>query len=281
MTDVLAENLPSVKEIDDICFLMVTCNKEEGRFFLLQNVTRSLKEDRDWTNWQDRFFVFDNDSSHPGSKDFVRESFKNVFWSRTNYGYWTAVRWFCDRAEKSGFKYLYLIESDCVHYSIGKVKQAYDFLSRNPEIGMIRTQKFSVKNKHLYDKRSPHPNSNTSDWCVQHNMFSKKDAFFEKTSVEGIYVTNMVAKMPGLHRISTLGSVLSSLEGRNFDEIDFQRESFRVNPLNGLLDEGIFDCFLSSKLRNCAGSYIESDNEMGYIPTRTGTVHPIEEVETL
>lgn len=272
---------PSAKGLDDLCFLMVTCNKELGRFFLLQNVARSLATEKDWCNWSEKFFVFDNDSTFEGSRDFITKNFKNVFWAKKNYGYWTAVRWFCDRSTRLGFKYIYLIESDCVHYDIGKVQYAYNSLSNHSEIGMIRTQKFSVENKHLYDKRDYQKNSDISNWCVQHNMFAKKDAFFEKTTCPDVFLTNMVAKMPGLHRISTLKNVLDQLDGKMFSEIDFQREYYKISGLNGILDGGIFDCFLSSKMRECAGSYLEQDNELGYIPTRTGTIHQIGEIELL
>jgi len=266
--------------MEDVCFWMVTCNKEPGRFSLLRSVTETLKSDPDWPNWEDDFFVFDNASDFEGSRSFLEENYKQTFWSQKNYGYWSAVNWLCKKSDEMGYKFIYLIESDCVHYDIARVRYAHEYLSQNPDIGMVRMAKFSVDDRHLYDKRNPQPNSNTDDWCVQYNMFSQKNGEFEKTNVKDIFKTNMVAKVGGFHRISHLSTVMKSLAGKRFSEIDFQREFFNICPENALLDGGLCDSSLSAKMRECAGSYLEENNPLGYIPTRTGNITPYEEVET-
>jgi len=214
---------PSMKDINDTLHCMVTCNKEPSRFSLLKSVVESFERDPDWAFWQDHFVVFDNDSSFEFSKDFINDHFKNVFWSKKNYGYWTAVSWLSSYADKMGYKFIYLIESDCPHYNIGNLRHARYSLEIDESIGMVRTSKFSIRDKHLYDKRDRRENSNIADWFVQYNMFTDKSATFEKTQSPLIWKTNLVGKVVGLHRVKELKESLDKLKGRNFSEIDFQR----------------------------------------------------------
>ncbi len=270
---------PTMKGVCDTLMCMVTCSREYSRFSLLKETVESLKTDPDWENWSDHFFVFDNDSTYEGSRELILSHFDNVFLSKKNHGYWTAVKWLCDFAVKKGYKFIYLIESDCPHYDIGNLRYAREILDLDDSVGMVRTSKFSIKEKHLYDKRNRVENSNVADWFVQYNMFTNQSATFEETNVPLVWKTNLVGKVVGLHRVSHLNSALNKILGQDFSEIDFQRSFNDLFASNAILDGGIYDSAPSLRLASVAGSYISENNPAGYIPTRSGFILPPDEVE--
>lgn len=247
---------------------------------MLRKVVDSLWETGTGLSWGTDFYVFDNASTFKGTQELLQSNFKNVLLSEENYGYWSAVNWFVDFATKQGYDYVYIMESDCVHFNVNQLKYAAKTLDSYPELGMVRTAQFSLKNKHLYDKSQRYPESVTSEWFTQSNFFTKEGAQYEPTTIVDVYKTNLVAKVCGLHRISALKEVLSKLQSiKWFIEVDFQRFYHEKHPFNAILDGGIYNSTAAYEPNVIAGSLVkEAVDENGYRKTREGFITPVEEM---
>ena len=246
---------------------------------MLRKVVESFETQVPFNEWKDDFYVFDNNSTYEGTKELLKSSFKNVFLAETNYGYWSAVNWFAAWALNRGYDYVYITESDCVHYDIHQLKDAITILEKNASIGMVRTAEFSLANRHLYDKAQRHPNSRTCEWFSQRNFFTNTAAVYIPTDIDRVFETNLVAKVCGLHRVSTIVSVLSQLSGW-FVEVDFQRFYHQVHPMNAILDGGIYNTAPSYEPHAIAGSWVKDNvDENGYLKTREGFISKIEDMK--
>lgn len=262
-----------------ICYLLVTCSREKTRQTMLEKVVSSLKNQDCWDNWEENFYVFDNDSTFQGSKDYLRSEFRKVFFAKENYGYWSAVNWFCRFALEKEYEYVYVLESDCIHYGIERLDDAIRLMNERPDIGMVRTADFSIENKHLYDKSKRYSNSHTCDWFVHFNVFTNEHARFIPTSVKSVFETNLVAKVCGLHRVSSLKDALSRLDGW-FVEVDFQREYHELHSINAIMDGGIYNSSPAYEPNVIAGSLVkEKVDSNGYRKTREGFITPLEEMK--
>ena len=262
-----------------VCYLLVTCSREQSRDTMLRKVVESFKEQPSFDEWENDFYVFDNCSTYDGTKELLKTSFKNVFLAEANYGYWSAVNWFATWARSKGYDYVYITESDCIHHDIHQLRDAIALLEKNVAIGMVRTAEFSLVDKHLYDKAQRHPNSRTCEWFSQRNFFTNTEAVYVPTEIAGVFETNLVAKVCGLHRVPALISVLSQLSGW-FIEVDFQRFYHQVYPVNAILDGGIYNTTPSYEPNVVAGSWVKDKaDENGYLKTREGFVDKVEEMK--
>lgn len=261
-----------------VAYLLVTCSREKTRDTMLKKVVESLKSLPAWETWKEDFYVFDNASTYENTQTELMSSFEKVILSEENYGYWSAVNWFTNFAQNKEYDYVYIMESDCVHYNIDQLNDGIKLMELEPELGMLRAAEFSLKNKHLYDKARRHPDSITSEWFTQSNYFTKEPATYEYTKVPGALKTNLVAKVCGLHRVLSLKEVLSQLVGW-FIEVDFQRFYHEKHPFNAILDGGIYNSTAAYEPNVIAGSLVkEAVDENGYRKTREGFITPIEEM---
>lgn len=264
-----------------ICYLLVTCSREASRDSMLRKVVESFKTQSKFEDWKDHFYVFDNASTYGDTPTFLRENFDNVFVAEENYGYWSAVNWFCDFASKKGYEYVYILESDCVHYDIEKLDRALSLLENDQEVGMVRASEFLLEKVHLYDKSQRHRDSRTCDWFSQFNIFSNQHAQYATTDQSSILKTNLVAKVCGLHRVDPLKKVLNKLiEKEWFIEVDFQKHYFDLYKFNAIIDGGIYNSSPAYEPNVIAGSLVvEKVDKNGYRKTREGFVTPLGEMK--
>lgn len=248
---------------------------------MLKKVIESLTSQKEFENWKDHFYVFDNASTFGNTKEYLRSSFKNVLLAEENYGYWSAVNWVSEFARNHGYDYIYIMESDCVHHDIEQLRDAVRVLEENSDLGMVRTAEFSLANKHLYDKDQRHAESKTCEWFRQSNFFTGRAATYSSTQVENVYKTNLVAKVCGLHRISSLKKVFDQLiDEKWFTEVEFQKFYHQDFPLNAILDGGIYNSTPAYEPNVVAGSLVvEKIDTNGYRKTREGFVTPISEMK--
>lgn len=246
---------------------------------MLRAVVESFKSHPEWSEWEKDFYVFDNQSSYGNTQDFLKSQFKNVFLSEENYGYWSAVNWFCNWAKQKGYEAVYITESDCVHFNLEQLSSAISLLENDRSVGMVRTQEFSVANKHFYDKSQRLPESKTCEWFQQYNVFTGQSAIFSQTQFENVYLVNLVAKVCGLHRIDAMIEVLSKLPVA-FTEVDFQRIFYSKFTQNAILDGGMYNTTLSYAPEAMAGSFVQGEiNASGYRRTREGFINSLEEMK--
>lgn len=267
--------------MNKICYLLVTCSREKTRSSMLETVVSTLKSHDEWSSWKNDTFVFDNDSSVEGTKEFLQKNFKNLLFSQENYGYWSAVNWFSNFALEKQYEYIYIMESDCVHFDISQMKNAVKVLDLYQDIGMVRTAEFSVANRHLYDKSQFHKDSKKSEWFQQKNHFTSMPASYEKTEIDKVYKTNLVAKVCGLHRINSLKKVMQNLATIEwFSELDFQKFYHEDFSFNAILDGGMYNSKIAYEPNSIAGSLVvEKIDQNGYRKTREGFVTPVNDMK--
>ena len=58
----------------------------------------------------------------------------------------------------------YVIESDMIHYDVGRLAEAEAFLRTRPDVGAVRCMEYSVADRRLYDKSSPVPGGRRWAW---------------------------------------------------------------------------------------------------------------------
>lgn len=238
-------------------YIMITCCLEQGRKDILKHVVDNLITQANFDEINSNFIVFDNASTMDGIIDLL-SPFNCVLRSNKNVGYWTALRYIANFASSNFVmpKYVYSIESDCVHDRIERIKECEEFLDVNPDVGMIRTQEFIVSKSQLYDKDKPRPDSRIYAWQRQTNRFRNNErVFFEHTS-GNIYKTNFTPVVCGLSRFSVFSAALEHLSHMpNMSEADYQGFVDSQYSRVGLYDHGLFNSKLSfMNINTVAGS---------------------------
>ena len=266
----------------DTLYLLVTCSLEPSRARIARRVLENLQEqDRAWPFFEN-LLVFDNGSTQDfglSEMSAIQKRAKCVRSDR-NVGYWTAIDWVLANASKlmgRDYRYLYIIESDLIHNDMHRLGEAEVFLNEHPEIGSIRTQEFSVKDKHLYDKNKPVRGSQKHAWVALYNAITREDIWFkEADSQKRIFSTNFHTKLPALNRIESLKGVFSELRAMSdFTEYHLMEGYYRRHPVIGLLDGGLFRMDPESlKEETVTGSYTSGAqlNQVGYHSTRTAQI---------
>jgi len=265
--------------MNNTLFFLVTCTKESTRFEVLKQVINNLSSVMD-DNFFKNLLVFDNGSTHPGSLEILKEKFENVYHSKKNIGYWSAIFWCLSNYQKlmkKEYKYIYIIESDLIHFhdATFKLNKCEEFLDLNNDVGSIRTEEFSVLNKHLYDKRKPSNTSRKYAWVVQENFIEKKRVEFILSNDElKIYKCNFLAKLPGFSRIEAIKDVFLELSKlKNFDEIDYQKFYYEKYKISAVLEGGIFHSKLTNELpKSIINGSSNFDKKIDYKPTRFDSI---------
>jgi hypothetical protein len=264
---------------DKILYALVTCSMDQSRSDLAIKVVKNLLEENKKAHFASDLLIFDNCSKFNHHLDIVPKEF-TVVKSNKNIGYWSAINWILNNYEhllKKKYKYIYLIESDLIHYNIQALKECELFLDNNFDVGGVRTQKFSVRFRWLFDKKFHFlPFVFKSSLVSQINPFTNQKVWFEKVSdFRGIYKSNFHAKLPALNRIKLMKKVFSKLvQIHKISELDFMRFYFELNPIYSVLDRGIFYQLSSISSEHVSGSWSSDSSlvEINYKRTRNDRI---------
>lgn len=261
---------------DRVLFILVTCSLDQKRAQVFQNVSNNLLQLNSDFDIFKNFMVFDNASTIP---DTIMELSKYplVFQSSKNIGYWSALYWCLNNYQnflKSKFDYVYIIESDMLHFNFGKLKSAISFLDDHDDVGSVRTQKFSKFFKSFYSKDSL-LSTFTHDAIRLTSYPSGEKAWFQKIeNCENIYLSNLHGKIVGLNRLMVMKEIFDEFkDGSTVSEADYFHKYFNRYRLTGVLNGGVFTDKLASRLQKgkvTMGSYSKADgiDSDAYHPTR-------------
>lgn len=228
----------------NIAYMLLTCSRERSRYDTLKTVVDNIRQHPNFKELDSDLLVFDNASTYEGAKELLHSSFSHVVDSQDNYGYWGAIGWVVRnhaRVLGKSYEYLYLIESDQIHYDWPALDKVEEFLDKHTEIDSMRVREFSVSEAHLYDKEKHLPESRRWAWCTQKNPFTGQRVTFQKSNdYDDVYVTNFTTLPPSVNRMSLMNIAFDHLECLDrFTEKDFWEACWRQNPNVALLDNGI------------------------------------------
>ncbi len=262
--------------------LLVTCNLDQSRAYACQKVIENLNEMKD-QSFKNDLLVFDNASTIQESVTSLTNNFKYVMQCNKNVGFWSAINWSINNYESifhKKYEYLYVIESDCLHFenAFERLLDSENFLNERKDIGFVRTEEFSVKNKHLFDKRIQHVNSITYAWVVQNNFIENKPVKFHLDDEDKrIYTCNFLAKVPVLSRMNAMKVIFDKLSKKqSFTEIDYQKFYYELYPKSAILDEGIWNSTFDRNITVNSSWMSNNAEQLGYKPTRNSSIEQID-----
>lgn len=257
-------------------FLLVTCCLEDSRARILQQVVESLKKEA--PDVCEKLAVFDNASTTPGVVDLLKDNFPHVYQSDKNVGYWTAVDWWLDFIADRKPTYTHIIESDTIYYGFERMWTCAKYLDDHPDVGSVRLHRYSVANRHLYDKDRPHPQSDRSIWQSHVNKVSKQAVTLEHGEGD-IWNTTFLTQLPALNRFETIHEVFKELRTiPQFSELDFQRLYWKRYQKTGILDGGLLHADPGADFNGptVTGSWTSPQKlqQIGYQQTRFASITP-------
>ena len=260
-------------------YLLVTCSMDKSREYLAGEVCKNLSAENTDFYFSKDLIVFDNASIFTSHFKLLPEGAK-LIQSNRNIGYWSAINWILSNYKEvmgREYDYIYIIESDLIHYDLRRINLCEDFLLNNAEVGGVRTQDFSVKLKALYNKKYHwFPFVNKSSLVSQINPITGDAVWFELADGNAkIYLTNFHAKLPSLNRIQAMKKVFNKLETKaNITELDFMRLYFEEYSVMAILDGGLYKMLSSIETTYVSGSYSSEEElgEIGYINTRVDQI---------
>jgi hypothetical protein len=259
----------------NVAFLFVTCCLEDTRASLLNHVIENMQ--CELADVIDNVTVFDNASTIPSVREKLTSTFKRVFQSNRNVGYWSAIDWWLRSLEHEPPKYTYIIESDMIHYDFHRFWQCVDFLDHNDSVGSVRLHEYSVENWFLYDKDMPRADSKRTIWQSHINRVTRHRVRLTPTTPPSdIYLTNFLTQLPALNRFDAMSNIFKQLrQVRQFSEPDFQALYHQLYQTVGIIDRGIFNCDLNAYgSSTITGSWtnVEQLAAIGYQTTRIASI---------
>jgi len=267
-------------------YLLITCCVEQTRFDILKQVIESIKNEQITKNFniENDIIVFDNGSTVPETIDLLAQNFKHIFQSSTNEGFWSAINWVLQVID-SRYEFIYVIESDHVHFALEKVADIESFLLTHPEVGGVRAQEFVVAERRLYNKSAPVTGSRTYAWVNQISHKTRQPISISETDTAGFFVTDFLSQLHSVNRLDAFKQVFTELEktsrsGKKFSELDYQLMFERHHDKFGIIDGGLFHARLSWNNGTIAGSYCGPNvqNTIGYQETRVSIITPPEKM---
>lgn len=266
-------------------FVMVTCSLDASRAAVLEKVAANVVQKCVTVRptMLDDLLVIDNASTVPGTRELLASCFRHVHAVDRNVGYWTAVDWALAEGPallgRDDYRYVYVIESDMLHYAFERLPVAECFLACRPDIGGVRCQEYSVEHQRLYDKERPRGSSRRWAWQSHTHFFTQQPIVHSPSGVLELYETSFLTQLPALNRIDVVRAAFDALRARrSFSEHDFQRECFERHPTNALLDGGIYHARLGTDVDGpcVTGSWSSQAvlQTTGYRATRTGWIDP-------
>lgn len=262
-----------------IAILLVICSQTEGRLKIAHKVLDSLISlTGELTDFD--LYVLDNGSKY--RIDLVDSKFPiTEIQIKKNIGYWSAVAYFLKilRQKREYPNYVYIVESDNVHYNLSKLDNARMLMQDVPSIASVRAQEFSVRYRWRYSKelRFMIFRKNRSLVSLRNLATGEKSRFTKPSNFRGVYVANWHTKLPSLHRTDILMSVFDQLEQLSeFTEKDFFSLMSLYTPLIGVIDGGCY--FTTSNYSNrrkvLSGSWLGEygQSDMDYQTTRNSKI---------
>lgn len=265
-----------MKNITNVSILLVTCCLEEMRLLILKDVIKNMKQHM--PDLLNQIFVFDNGSTLKETHDVLNNTFVNVYQSDKNIGYWSAINWWLNNVADK--ELLYIIESDMLHYDFHKFDVCVDYMLNHNDVGSLRLQKYEFDKRNLYNKNSPHINSDRTNWQAHINSITNKPIWFNQEFIHSdvrIFKTNFLPKLPTLTRNYIMKDVFDNLSKMtSFTEQDFQFLYQKNNKITSILDGGIYnlhDLVAPSNSKAITGSYPnEQTKKLGYKLTRCASI---------
>ena len=243
-------------EKEKILIFVVTCSKSKARQSIEAKVLEQIAKIAAQNFTFFSFIFFDNNSKFKEHLEIVRDV-GNIYYSSENRGLWSALNWILKNESNIysyRHRYIHLIESDMFVNDLTPLLEIARVLDQIPELHMVRTQEFSVKNSWRFDKkysylpfpfhikRSEVDLRNTTD-----NSYFKSELIYEDGRI-CLHISNLNAKLPGLHKTKSLKSVIDSLAKKpSFSEKDFFDIYAKLHNRFGLLDAGIWFSLTDSK----------------------------------
>ena len=248
-------------------YVLVACSLEESRQKVLEEVIDNIKSQKCVNELLHDLVVFDNASTCSGTLESIN-CFENVYVSNKNIGYWSAIHWCLNNIDLEQYEYLHMIESDMLFDDYSLLVDCELFMNEHPELCCMRTTKFDVKNRHLYDKYIKSPKSFTNVWQTIKDC-NGKIAYFNHIR-DKFYVTNMPASVCGLVRIKQFASVIDDLSKRNhFVEHDYQKLMFELSNEVALCDGGLHEPSTKTKV---GSSWPTTSARFGYRESRADKI---------
>ena len=252
---------------------------EQSRLNILEKVIDSLKieQSRVGMSIEQDMIAFDNGSTLPGSIEQLQRLNCPLYVSKQNRGYWSALYWILENVvDYEKYDYIYVIESDHVHFALDKIQLCETALNTFGDIGSVRTQEYSVKNQHLYNKTKQHQNGVKHAWVAHVNSVTKEPVKLFETKIIDIWRSNFLTCLHSVNRLKTLRSVFEQLVIMNrFSEKDFQAYYHSRFPTIGQLDGGVFNASLGFTPANpgsLSGSWSSNVQQFGYKETRNDSI---------
>lgn len=274
--------MPALHHSNKLVVLLVLCSMTEDRYEIALKTVNSLRNIGDVASCE--LVIIENGSKFKCPNESLPPNSTYIFMEK-NLGYWGILYWalFSRFSPLSNLntEYIYIIESDHIHYDLARLNIAISVLDKYKDVASARVQEFSVRFRALYAKEYKFlPFRKRRSLVSLRNAVTKDKVKFIKLPEEsGAYLANWHARLPSVFRLSSLVrtfDILSSLE--KFSEFDFfqimHKESQRVIVLN----RGIY--FPASSAANSkqvlSGSWMKNyqGENYGYQATRHSELSP-------
>jgi len=267
--------------------LVVLCSMSQDRFSIAKAVLGSLKASENFLNCN--FLIIDN-----GSKYTLKQSELLVgctyITMPQNLGYWGILHWamyspFSPLYDDSP-EYIYIVESDHIHFAFNKLNEVLESLDSHPEITCARVAEFSVRYRHFFSKENRLlPFRRKRSLVSTRNAITKQKASFVPIKEnDSIYLSNWHARLPSVFRYASLKETFNQLALRSsFTEHHFFEIMHEQSSQILVLDKGIFyPASSASNSKNVlSGSWMQNygGKSEGYQPTRIAQLKPEELLE--
>lgn len=254
--------------------LLVSCCLEQTRYNVLEQVVDNLLTYKEFIDENLDLYAIDNASTCEGVIPLLKSvANKDVYRVSRNVGYWTALKWWFDSLSDDN-KYVYIIESDMIHYALDKIIESVKFLDENNDVGSVRQHEYSIENQHLYNKDKPHKDSRGL-WQSHTNKVTQKPVEFKHIR-DAFWKTTFLTHLPAVNRLSSLKTVFEKLTKENcFSEFDFQKLYWDLHKCTAIYDGGIFNCDLNpynGKVVTSSWTSPTKLQQLGYEPTRQASI---------
>jgi hypothetical protein len=253
-------------------YILVTCSLEQSRQDVLSIVIDNINAQECCDDLKKNLIVFDNASTCQDTVSVLTKNFNRVYVSNKNVGYWSAIHWCLNNLNLDGYEYLQIIESDMVFEDYSKLHECEQFLNEKTSIDCVRTGKFDVENRRLYDKERKCSESFVNNWQTLRDC-NRRHAYFRHIR-DNFYVTNMPAQACGLLRINQFSNVISQLVSyKRFVEHDFQKLMFKLSNEVAIYDHGLYDTLGGDpKFSSVASSWPQTSSKFGYRESRADRI---------
>lgn len=224
--------------------LLILCSMTKDRFEIAIKVVDSISNFFEATGC--KLWVLDNGSKYKIDLNAYPRG-TSIINLENNIGYWGALHWFLNSdlspIYQSYKKYLYIIESDHIHFDIFKLYDVINFMNAYLDINCVRVSEFSVKKRLLYSKEAKFLpfRKNRSLVSLINHITNEQAKFWRSSKTCEVYFSNLHSRLPSVLRTEILVKVFQQLaQLNNFDEKDFYRAMHSYSDIIGVLDSGIY-----------------------------------------